>query len=125
LLWLGGGKLLAQQTDGLRIDQWEHPTPRRGITAANVAADDDLHDWPDALPAFRMVRTIPHIIDGIRCHCGCADVPDHYSLLSCFEGSAMAKGCSRCQSQAAMAYSGYERGKSLAAIRSEIDAQFA
>src|SRR5258706_2206739 len=69
-----------------------HPTPRPGITAERVLTREQLADFPNAIPAFDMVREIPEVVDGIRCQCGCADSPGYYSLLSCYEGDAMAKG---------------------------------
>src|SRR5690349_22840147 len=60
-----------------------HPTPRPGITAARVLAADKLGDAsPAARTAFTQVREIPGVVDGIRCHCGCADNEGNYSLLS-------------------------------------------
>ena len=58
------------------------------------------------------MREIPQIIDGIRCHCGCAKNPNHYSLLSCFETSdAMAKDCQGCRKQARYVYELHQAGK--------------
>lgn len=33
---------------------------------------------------FGMVREIPHVVDGIGCHCGCSTQEGYYSLLTCF-----------------------------------------
>lgn len=77
-----------------------------------------------ATPVFDQVREIPQIIDGIRCYCGCADNPDHYSLLSCFEGEGMAQQCAVCQGEARLVHRLHRDGWSLAGIRSSIDAQF-
>ena len=53
----------------------DHPTPRPGITAAKVLTRKQLGDeHADAAPVFDMVRQIPHIVDGIRCRCGCAEL---------------------------------------------------
>ena len=71
-----------------------------------------------------MVRKIPEIVDGIRCSCGCADVKGFYSLLSCYEGDGMAQHCVVCQGQARLAYKLHNQGRSLAAIRKAIDAEF-
>lgn len=101
-----------------------HPTPRPGITAAKVVADADLADAAEALPAFAAARRIPQILDGIRCHCGCATLPGFYSLLSCYEGDGMARMCLTCQGQARLADRLERAGKSLDQIRSAIDARF-
>ncbi|MGH8646830.1 MAG: PCYCGC motif-containing (lipo)protein [Gammaproteobacteria bacterium] len=102
-----------------------HPEPRAGITAVKLPPANDLREYPEAMPVFEMVRRIPRIIDGIRCYCGCAQSPDFYSLLSCFEGAAMAKRCPHCQAQARLAFFNFERGKSLREIRAAVDAKFA
>ncbi|MEO8226707.1 MAG: CYCYC family (seleno)protein, partial [Gemmatimonadota bacterium] len=69
-------------------------------------------------------RRIPQILDGIRCHCGCATLPGFYSLLSCYEGDGMARMCVICQGQARLADRLERAGKSLDQIRSAIDARF-
>jgi len=79
---------------------------------------------PNAIPAFDEVRQIPEIVDGIRCHCGCAKNKDFYSLLSCYEGDGMARECHTCQGQGRMAFRLHTAGKSLAEIRDAIDARY-
>ena len=103
----------------------DHPTPRPGIDASRVPKASELRDAKRAIAAFDEVREIPHIIDGIRCHCGCAKNPDHYSLLSCFETSdAMAKDCQGCRKQARHVYELHRAGKSLDEIRLAVDDRF-
>jgi hypothetical protein len=77
-----------------------------------------------ARKAFRMVREIPQVVDGIRCNCGCAELEGFYSLLSCYEQNGMAKDCMICQGQAKLAYKMHKDGFSLDAIRRAIDAEF-
>jgi hypothetical protein len=102
-----------------------HPTPRAGITAAKVLKAADLGDADkDVVVAFDMVRQIPEIADGIFCYCGCADMPDHYSLLSCYEGDGMAQGCQICQGEGRMVYELHRNGRTLAQIRDAIDRNF-
>ncbi len=101
-----------------------HPTPRPGITAAKVVPEADLAESTEALPAFAAARRIPQILDGIRCHCGCATLPGFYSLLSCYEGDGMARMCVICQGQARLADRLERAGKSLDQIRNAIDARF-
>ena len=103
-----------------------HPTPRPGIDASRVLKDDELQDFPDAIVAFKEVRQIPHIVDGIRCYCGCADGKGYYSLLSCYERpSGMAQMCDKCQGQGRYAFRLHRDGKSLDEIRAAIDARYA
>ena len=101
-----------------------HPTPRPGITAANVLTKEQLADSPKLIPLFDQVREIPEVVDGIRCNCGCADVPGFYSLLSCYEGDAMARACPICQGQGRMASRLHKDGKTLDEIRAAIDARY-
>jgi hypothetical protein len=100
-----------------------HPPPRPGIDASKVLTKEQLHE-PDAAPVFDKVRQIPEIIDGIRCHCGCAEQKDKYSLLSCFEGDGMGQHCEICQGQAKLAFSLHRLHRSLDQIRASIDARF-
>lgn len=101
-----------------------HPTPRPGITGAKVLTKAQLSSRPDLVPLFDGIRAIPQIADGIRCNCGCAELPGFYSLLSCYEGDGMAKICPICQGQGRLAVRLQKEGKSLAEIRVAIDAQF-
>jgi hypothetical protein len=102
----------------------QHPDPRPGITGAKVATKEQLADAPALIPLFDSVRAMPEIVDGIRCHCGCADSPGFRSLLSCYEGDAMARDCRICQGQARLAARLHQSGKSLDEIRAAIDAKF-
>lgn len=102
-----------------------HPEPRPGITGAKVATKEQLADASALIPLFDSVRDMPEIVDGIRCHCGCADMPGYRSLLSCFEGAdAMARECKTCQGQGRLAARLKQSGKSLDEIRAAIDAKF-
>lgn len=101
-----------------------HPIPRAGITGAKVLTAAQLGERTELVPLFDGIRAIPQIADGIRCNCGCATLPGYYSLLSCYEGDAMAKICPICQGQGRLAVRLQKEGKSLADIRVAIDAQF-
>lgn len=100
-----------------------HPEPRPGITAAKVLTRQQLTEHPEVAPVFDKVREMPRIVDGLRCHCGCAEVPGFYSLLTCYE-DGMAQHCQICQGQAELAYDLFTRRASLAEIRAAIDARF-
>lgn len=107
-----------------RADHGPHPTPRPGIDASHVLKAEQLQDAPAAIIAFDEVRQIPQIVDGIRCHCGCATEKGFYSLLSCYEGDGMARDCHICQGQGRMAFRLHATGKTLAEIRDAIDARY-
>jgi hypothetical protein len=104
--------------------QGGHPEPRKGIDASRVLKREDLASFPEAIPVFDGVRAMPQIADGIRCACGCSEIPGYYSLLSCFEGDGMATACRICQGQARLAHRLFKEGRSLEEIRSAIDAEF-
>lgn len=101
-----------------------HPEPRPGITSANVLTAEQLASAPNAIDVFDQVREIPQIVDGIRCQCGCADLPGFYSLLSCYESEGMARYCPICQGEGRLAYRLHKGGKTLDEIRAAIDARF-
>ena len=100
-----------------------HPEPRPGITAERVLTHDQIHD-AELRPVYDMVREIPHIVDGIRCHCGCADITGYYSLLTCYEDNGMAQHCLICQGQAKLVHRLHKDGWSLDGIRAAVDARF-
>ena len=102
-----------------------HPDPRPGITGRGVLTGEQLARTPKLIPLFDGIREIPEIADGIRCNCGCTDLPELRSLLSCFEGRGMARDCIVCQGQARLAIRLHKEGKTLAQIRTAIDAKFA
>jgi hypothetical protein len=108
-----------------QLDGPVHPVPRRGITGAKVATAAMLVNSSHLVSLFDGVRAIPHIADGIRCHCGCADLDGHYSLLTCYEGEdAMAKICPICQGMGRVAVRMSKAGRPLDDIRAAVDAQF-
>jgi Protein of unknown function with PCYCGC motif len=107
-----------------RLASGTHPTPRPRIDASKVLTRAQLTEHPAAEPVFAMVRKIPHVVDGIRCQCGCAELPEFYSLLSCYETDGMAQHCVICQGEAKLAYQMHEQGKSLDEIRAAIDERF-
>lgn len=117
---LPGGRLWARP----RGRDPGHPTPRPGITAANVLPDAELTEYPDCQSAFQAVWQIPEVVDGIRCQCGCAELPGFYSLLSCYESAGMARICVICQGEARLALRLHQGGKSLDEIRAAIDARY-
>lgn len=102
-----------------------HPTPRPGVNASKVLRSAALDGRKDVIEAFDLVRQIPQVMDGIRCYCGCAELPESYSLLSCFEGDGMAQHCAVCQGEARLAYRLHRSGRSLDEIRTAIDERYA
>ena len=102
----------------------KHPEPRPGIDASKMLTREQLQGNSDAIRVFDLVREIPHIADGIRCHCGCAEIEGYYSLLSCFEGDGMARYCEVCSGEGELAARLHKQGKTLDQIRAAIDAKF-
>jgi hypothetical protein len=107
----------------VRRREGPHPAPRPGVDASHVLRAEDLTDTPDAVPVFDLVREIPRIADGIRCQCGCDQIPDMYSLLSCYEGDGMARHCQICQGVAKLAHRLHRQGRTLNEIRAAVDAE--
>jgi len=101
-----------------------HPEPRPNITAARVLSREQLADFPDVIPVFDMVREMPQIVDGIRCACGCAAIPENYSMLSCFESDGMAIHCDVCKAEARLVHRLFKDGRTLKEIRTAIDARY-
>ena len=109
--------------DLLRGGPTDHPDPRPGIDGSKVLTGEQLYNQ-SALPVYDMIRDIPHIVDGIRCYCGCADLPGYYSLLTCYEEGGMAQFCEICQGQGRFLYRRHGEGQTLDQIRRAIDARF-
>jgi hypothetical protein len=112
--WLAAGPRLSR-------GRLPHPAPRPGIDASHVLTADALGGDAGAIRVFDMIRQIPQVADGIRCQCECADLPDKYSLLSCFEGDGMAQHCHICQGVARLVYRLHKQGKTLDEIRAAVD----
>lgn len=108
-------------------DAWASPPPHTAARhdASKVLKEAEVEGGKDVIAAFNDVRQIPQIIDGIRCHCGCASAPGYYSLLTCYEGPhAMAQTCDLCQGHGRYAVRLHRAGKSLDQIRAAIDARY-
>jgi hypothetical protein len=107
-----------------RLLQSRHPDPRPGIDGSRVLTESELTDAPHLVALFDGIREIPHIADGIRCYCGCAQLEEYRSLLSCYEGVGMAKWCEVCQGQGRLAHGRWKEGQTLEQIRRATDARF-
>mgnify|MGYP003575238928 CR=1 FL=1 len=119
------GTMMSLLRRGPRPIQGAHPTPRPGIDASKVLKESEIDGDKDVVTAFNEVRQIPEIVDGIHCHCGCADRPGYYSLLTCYEGpDAMAQHCEQCQGHGRYAFRLHKKGKSLDEIRAAIDDRY-
>lgn len=108
---------------GRTISLGPHPDPRPDVDASNVLKPEELQDVPELIPLYDGIRAIPHIADGIRCHCGCADLPGYRSLLICFEDNGMATMCLVCQTEGRMVVRLHGRGYTLDQIRAAVDAR--
>ncbi|MFN2316696.1 MAG: hypothetical protein ABR551_03270 [Gemmatimonadales bacterium] len=103
----------------------KHPEPRPNYTADKVLKADQLGGDEELIALFDAVRKVPHIIDGIRCSCGCAELPGFYSLLTCFEGdNSMSKWCPICIGLGSFVVRLHGRGRTLAQIREAVDARY-
>jgi hypothetical protein len=102
----------------------DHPAPRQGLTAADVAPAERYAAYPRVAEVYEMVAQIPHVIDGIYCHCDCSKHSDHRSLLTCFQDDHGA-ACDVCLTEAALAFRMVGEGRSLKEIRKAVDALYA
>ncbi len=99
-----------------------HPEPRPGIDGSAVLPAADVR--PGVAELFDGIREIPHVADGLGCHCGCGAMPEMRSLLSCYEGVGMAQFCVICEGEGRLAVQLHAEGKSLDEIRAAIDRRF-
>lgn len=102
----------------------DHPEPRPGVDGSRVLTADQLPPIGDVVALFDAVREIPHIVDGIRCYCGCAELEGYRSLLSCYEAPGMAQYCEICQGQGRLAHARWKEGQTLEQIRRATDARY-
>jgi hypothetical protein len=100
-----------------------HPTPRAGLTAADVESPLRYAGYPRIAEVYEMAAQIPHVLDGLYCHCDCSKHSDHRSLLTCFQDEHGA-ACDVCLTEAALAYRMIGEGKSLKQIRRAVDALY-
>ena len=124
---LAGALAATVVPDGVAgLNRWpgtgHHPEPRPGIDGSRVLPANRLGAQLGEL--FDGVRRIPHVVDGIRCHCGCAEVPGMYSLLSCYEDAGMAQYCNVCQGEGRLVLRLHDEGRTLDEIRTAVDRRF-
>ena len=129
-LWLlrglaGAAALTALPRRTSALKRSEHPEPRPEMDGSTVLTHEQLGDIsPEIIAIYDKVREMPQIADGIFCTCGCSLLPNHYSLLTCYEENGMARGCLICQGTANQAYRRWKEGQSLDRIRRALDARY-
>jgi hypothetical protein len=99
-----------------------HPEPRPDVDGSRVLSREDV--TPGLADLFDEIRQIPHVVDGIGCHCGCSFLDGMRSLLSCYEGVGMAQGCHICEGEGRLAVELCREGRTLDQIREAIDRRF-
>jgi hypothetical protein len=100
-----------------------HPEPRAGITGASVL--DPASVPGRARGGYEAAREIPEILDGLYCHCDCAERDGLRSLLSCFETRMpMPVSCGICVGEARLALRLRREGRSLREIRRAVDERY-
>ena len=122
-LWLGGAAVAVVLliVTGLGLGgESRHPEPRAHIDHTHVAPAERYAAYPRVAQIYAEAAAVPHVIDGIYCHCACSEHSGHYSLLDCFHDDHAAR-CDVCLSEADMAYRMHREGKSLDEIRTAID----
>lgn len=116
------GGLTALAGPPSRTGAGDHPDPRAGVDGSRVLPPDQVP--PQLAALFDGVRAAAPVVDGIRCRCGCAQVPGMYSLLSCYEGAGMARYCEICQGEGRLAVALHAEGRTLDEIRTAVDRRF-
>jgi hypothetical protein len=98
----------------------EHPDPRPDLSAATVEPAERYAAYPRIAEIYQMAAEIPHVLDGLYCHCDCSKHSNHRSLLTCFEDDHGA-ACDVCLTEAALAHRMDREGRSLKEIRKAVD----
>ena len=62
-----------------------HPDPRDDLSALTVASSSRYASYPRIAEVYDMAAEIPHVLDGLYCHCDCSKHSNHRSLLTCFQ----------------------------------------
>lgn len=105
-----------------------HPEPRKDYKPTKVLTAEELDGDKELIELFDGVREFSSVVDGIRCHCGCAESEGMYSLLSCYERDnpmqAMSKWCPICQGQGRLTIRLARQEKTLDEIRKAIDVRY-
>jgi len=112
---------LAYARAGARRGPIVHPEPRDGITAERVLAADKVP--VQYMDAYDAAREIPQVLDGLYCHCDCAERDGLRSLLECYYAT-MPQSCRVCLREARLARRLHEEGRTLAEIRRAVDAEY-
>jgi hypothetical protein len=97
-----------------------HPDPRDDADMVPLAASDRYASYPRIAQVYEMAAEIPHVLDGLYCHCDCSLHAGHRSLLTCFQDDHGA-ACDVCLSEAALAHRMTTEGRSLREIRKAVD----
>ena len=97
-----------------------HPEPREDVATVEVASSSRYASYPRIAQVYEMAAEIPHVLDGMYCHCDCSLHSNHRSLLTCFEDDHGA-ACDVCLTEAALAYQMTSEGRSLKEIRKAVD----
>ena len=116
---VGGGILLGSNLSSHSV----HPEPRPGITGATVIPASRYVQYARVSAVYAQAREIAPTLDGLYCHCDCSKHSGHRSLLSCFESDHGA-ACDICLSEASIAYTMLQNGRTLDDIREAIDEMY-
>jgi hypothetical protein len=97
-----------------------HPEPRSDLNQLNVESASRYAAYPRVAEVYEMAAEIPHVLDGLYCHCDCSRHSNHRSLLTCFQDDHGA-ACDVCLTEAALAHRMTNEGRSLKEIRKAVD----
>lgn len=97
-----------------------HPEPRADTSVLTVESASRYASYPRIAEVYEMAAEIPHVLDGLYCHCDCSKHSGHRSLLTCFQDDHGA-ACDVCLTEAALAFRMTGEGRSLKEIRKAVD----
>lgn len=100
--------------------QGHHPDVRPVTEQPDVVPAARYAEYPRVARSYEMAAAIPHVLDGIYCHCDCSQHSGHHSLLDCFRDDHAAR-CDVCMSEAVIAYEMTQEGADLDEIRAAVD----
>lgn len=99
------------------------PKPR---TPRRQSLDPASFRDPETRKAYEIAKKNPELLEKLACYCGCMQSPadGHTSNYECFVDNH-GQGCAMCRRIALEAQEMQDQGKSVAAIKKEIDARYA
>ena len=101
-------------------DTGPHPEVRAAQLQPQLMRPERYSNFERAKQAYAIAAAMPHLVDGLYCHCDCEGHSGHYSLLDCY-ASDHAAACDVCMKEVEIAFAMSQDGATLDDIRSELN----